>query len=70
MITNLSSQGARLELGAVNPLPLRFEIAFATGQRVKVQLIWQHDLQAGVHFDFHPTLWQRLVRRARLRRAL
>ena len=63
LISDLSPRGARLGFGAEAPLPLRFELVFASGRRVNAQLIWQRDMMAGVHFDLQPTLGQRLLPR-------
>jgi PilZ domain len=62
-VGNLSSDGARLVFGAVAPLPLRFELRFANGKRVKVQLIWQRNVIAGVRFDKPLTIWEWLAPR-------
>jgi hypothetical protein len=51
LVLNLSDRGARLAVGSAYQLPSRFELAFRSGQRVKVMLIWQHGLVAGVAFD-------------------
>jgi len=51
LVMDLSSRGARLALGSPYQLPSRFELVFQTGQRVKVMLIWQRGLVAGVSFD-------------------
>ena len=51
-IIDLSTKGARLNLGSEHPLPLRFELEFAkTGKRRRVQLVWQRDRMAAVQFD-------------------
>ena len=61
IVTDRSSKGARLGLGADHPLPQRFEIEFiTTGRRVPAQLVWQRGLVAGVQFDIRPTLLERL----------
>jgi hypothetical protein len=61
IVTELSSKGARIGLGAQAALPLRFEIEFvATGRRVPAQLIWQRGLTAGIQFEIRPTLLERL----------
>jgi hypothetical protein len=63
VVTDFSRRGARLGFGAEAPLPLRFELVFATGRRVNAQLIWQREMTAGVLFDLPPTLGERLVPR-------
>ena len=61
VVQDFSERGARLGLGALNPLPLRFELLFPTGQRMKVALIWQRELVAGVSFDRPLTILERLA---------
>ena len=60
-ILDFSERGARLLLGAPNPLPLQFELEFPTGQRIKVGLIWQRELVAGISFDRPQTILDRLA---------
>jgi hypothetical protein len=68
LIMDFSQHGARLGLGAPNPLPNRFRLMLPTGRRVKAVLIWQRGLVAGVAFDMplgiidRLTLWNRLRR--------
>ncbi len=59
-VRDLSPHGARLIFGAVAPLPLRFELEFPNGKRVKLQVIWQSKLIAGVRFDRPLALWKRI----------
>ena len=69
IVINFSDKGARLSLGAPHPLPLRFELLFPTGQRVKVALIWQRETDAGVMFERPLTAIERLIARHWLRSA-
>jgi hypothetical protein len=60
VLLDFSQRGARLGLGAPNPLPLRFELRFPSGHCVNAMLVWQRNLVAGVSFDMPLTLLQRL----------
>ena len=62
-ISDLSANGARLIFGALEPLPLRFELELGNGKRVRVQLIWQRKLAAGVRFDKPLAIWERIASR-------
>ena len=62
-VSDLSPYGARLIFGAMAPLPLRFELELAGRKRVKVQLIWQRKLAAGVRFNKPLAIWERLAAR-------
>src|SRR5688500_16605582 len=61
IVVDLSPRGARLVLGSDIRLPLRFELELPrTARRVPAQLVWQHNLVAGVCFEHRPTLLERL----------
>ena len=60
-VSDVSSEGARLNFGAVAPLPLRFALQLPSGKCLKVQLIWQQDLVAGVRFNKPPGAWDRVI---------
>jgi hypothetical protein len=68
-VTDFSHRGARLGLGASTPLPLRFELLFPTGQRLKATLIWQYEMTAGVAFDMPLNILDRLCIWSWLRRS-
>jgi hypothetical protein len=59
-ITNVSADGACIEMGAHAPLPTRFLLVFADGRRFHCQRVWQEGMIAGVQFAKVP-LWKRLV---------
>ena len=59
-ISDISSKGACLRMGANAPLPTRFLLVFADGRRVPCQKIWQEGVSAGVQFAPIP-FWKRLV---------
>ena len=50
-VTNISSNGARLEFGIHAPLPLRFTLALPNGREVRCLRIWQSGPIAGVQFN-------------------
>ena len=60
-VFDLSSRGARLQLGAPYPLPLRFEMRFTNGKSVRVHLVWQQELMAGVFFDTPLTFFEHIL---------
>jgi hypothetical protein len=50
-----------LRFGASHPLPLRFELLFPAGQRVKVAVVWQRESDAGVMFERSLTIMERFA---------
>jgi hypothetical protein len=70
VVKDISSNGARLQLGGPNPLPQRFQLELTgRGERVGAQLVWQNGTEAGVQFlltstwgkALHPSKWIRLL---------
>ena len=64
ILSDLSPYGARLVFGAMAPLPLRFELELPGKRLVKVQLIWQRKLAAGVRFNKPLAIWERIAAKA------
>lgn len=61
-IVDISPYGARLQLGADYPLPIRFDVQLASRRRPRpAQLVWQRGAVAAVQFDGRLGFWERIV---------
>ena len=60
-VVELSAYGARLQLGAESPLPIRFGLQLASRRRPRTaQLVWQRGAVAAVQFDGRLGWWERI----------
>jgi hypothetical protein len=71
IVVDQSRNGARLKLGTDFPLPLRFELEFASSRFRRVgHKVWQSGETAAVQFDDAPSWGARMGRLALLARAI